>query len=283
MLGEILSIGAALMWSASTVFSAMALEEVDPFTANSFKTLFSAILMFFIALLSKANQGWPNTNPYGLFYVIIAAIIGYGIGDTCLFKSVTLIGVSRSYTVAYTSPLFVMLLAALFLAEPLLPKYLLGTVVIILGIVLASTSKDSKGRGDSKGLLFALAASLLWAVGTIFVAVGLREVDAVMANTFRYPLLFLFLFSISRPWKKKQNLSRRNLVLMAMSGVFGMVLGGLSFLLGVQLAGVSKATSLSSSSPVWASFMSILFLKEKFSWKVVLSSVVVVIGIYFLT
>ena len=269
------------MWATSTVFSAKALEEVDPFTANSLKTLFSSIMMFFIALISNANQGWPN--PYGLFYVIIAAIIGYGIGDTCLFKSLTLIGVSRAYTIAYTSPLFVMLLAAIFLAEPLVPKYLLGTVIVILGIVLASTRKNGKGKGESKGLLMALAASLLWAIGTIFVAVGLRDVDAVMANTFRYPLLFLFLFSISRPWRKKLNLSVRNLALMAMAGVLGMVLGGISFLLGVQLAGVTKATSLSSSSPVWASLMSTIFLKEKFSWKIVLSSIIVVLGIYFLT
>jgi len=269
------------MWAASTIFSAKALEDVDPFTANVVKTLFSSILMIFIALLTNANQGWPN--PYGLFYVVIAAIIGYGIGDICLFKSLTLMGVSRSYTVAYTSPLFVMLFASVFLTEPLLPRYLVGTVIIVLGIILASAHNGGKGKGDSIGILMALATSLLWAIGTIFVAIGLREVDALTANTFRYPLLFLFLSTISRPWKKKPKLSRRNLLFMAFSGVFGMVLGGVSFLLGVQLAGVTKATSLSSSSPVWASLMSVLFLKEKFSWKIILSSVVVVIGIYFLT
>jgi len=283
MLGEILSIGAALMWATSTVSSAKALEEVDPLTVNALKTLFSSVLMLFIALISTANQGLPNLNTYGLSLVIIAAIIGYGIGDTCLFKSLTLIGVSRSYTIGYSYPLFVMVFAALFLTEPLLPKNLLGTIIVILGIVLASSSKDAKGQGNSIGLLFALAASLLWAIGTIFVAIGLRDVDVIMANTFRYPLLFLFLFSVSRPWNRKRNMSGRNLSLIALSGVLGMVLGGISFLLGVQLAGVSKATSLSSSSPVWASLMSSLFLKEKFSWKIVLSSVIVVIGIYFLT
>jgi len=283
MLGEILSIGAALMWATSTVSSAKALEEVDPLTVNALKTLFSSVLMLFIALISTANQGLPNLNTYGLSLVIIAAIIGYGIGDTCLFKSLTLIGVSRSYTIGYSYPLFVMVFAALFLTEPLLPKNLLGTIIVILGIVLASSSKDARGQGNSIGLLFALAASLLWAIGTIFVAIGLRDVDVIMANTFRYPLLFLFLFSVSRPWNRKRNMSGRNLSLIALSGVLGMVLGGISFLLGVQLAGVSKATSLSSSSPVWASLMSSLFLKEKFSWKIVLSSVIVVIGIYFLT
>jgi len=269
------------MWATSTIFSAKALEDVDPFTANVYKTLFSSILMISIALLTNASQGWPNS--YALFYVVIAAIIGYGIGDICLFKSLTLIGVSRSYTVAYTSPLFVMLFASIFLAEPLLPQYLLGTVIIILGIMLASTHDGGKGKGDAVGILMALATSLLWAIGTILVAIGLREVDAFTANTYRFPLLFLFLFAISRPWKNKPKFNRRNLMFMAFSGVFGMVLGGVSFLLGVQLAGVSKATSLSSSSPVWASLMSVLFLKEKFSWKIILSSVVVVIGIYFLT
>ena len=269
------------MWAASTIFSAKALEDVDPFTANVIKTFFSSILMITITLLANVNHGWPNPN--GIFYVAIAAIIGYGIGDICLFKSLTLIGVSRSYTIAYTSPLFVMLFASMFLMEPLLPRYLTGTVIIILGIMLASARDGRNGKGDSMGILMALTTSLLWAIGTIFVAIGLRDVDALMANAFRYPILFLFLFTISRPWKRKLKLNRRNLLFMALSGVFGMVLGGVSFLLGVQLAGVSKATSLSSSSPVWASLMSIAFLKEKFSWKIILSSVLVVIGIYFLT
>jgi len=269
------------MWAASTIFSAKALEDVDPFTANVIKTFFSSILMITITLLANVNHGWPNPN--SIFYVAIAAIIGYGIGDICLFKSLTLIGVSRSYTIAYTSPLFVMLFASMFLMEPLLPRYLTGTVIIILGIMLASARDGRNGKGDSMGILMALTTSLLWAIGTIFVAIGLREVDALMANAFRYPILFLFLFTISRPWKRKLKLNRRNLLFMALSGVFGMVLGGVSFLLGVQLAGVSKATSLSSSSPVWASLMSIAFLKEKFSWKIILSSVLVVIGIYFLT
>jgi drug/metabolite transporter (DMT)-like permease len=283
VLGEILSIGAALMWAASTVSSAKALEEVDPLTANSMKTLFSSILMVFIALISNANRGWPDLNPYGLFFVMVAAIIGYGMGDTCLFKSLTLIGVSRSYTIGYSYPLFVLVLAALFLAEPLLSMNVVGTIIVILGIALVSTGKGDKVEGNSKGLLLALAASLLWAIGTIFVAIGLREVDVIMANTFRYPLLFLFLFAISQPWKRKPHLSGRNWALLAMSGVLGMVLGGISFLLGVQLAGVSRATSLSSSSPVWASLMSCLFLKEKASWRIILSSIMVVIGIYFLT
>jgi drug/metabolite transporter (DMT)-like permease len=283
MLGEILSIAAALMWAASTVFSAKALEETDPFTTNALKALFSSILMFFITLALGVDRGFSYPSIQGLFFVIMAAIIGYGIGDTCLFKSITLIGVSRAYTIAYTSPLFVLLLSAIFLGEPIYPNYLIGTVIIIAGIVLASTGKGDGGLRNSTGLLASFAAALLWAIGTIFVAMGLREVDVISANTFRYPFLFLFLFSFSQPWKKKLNLNRRNVALMAVSGALGMVIGGLAFLLSVQMSGAAKATSLSSSSPVWASLMSVLFLKEKLSWKLILSSVVVVVGIYFLT
>lgn len=284
MLGEVLSMVTALTWATSMILSADVLKEIDPLSVNAFRTLFSAILMLFIAFTMGEMQDFSGSSFSGLFYVILAAVIGIGVGDTCLLKGITLMGVSRSYTIAYTSPLFTMFLGTLFLGEPFHLRYLFGTVLIILGIVAVFANKvDQVDKiGISRGLLAAFAASILWSVGTILVAIGLRQVSPFFANAVRLPLLFVILILISQFWKKKLNLNRRNLGLLAMSGILGMVLGGMSFLFSVQLIGVSRATPLSASSPVWASLMSSIFLKEKVTWKVIMASIMVAVGIYFL-
>jgi drug/metabolite transporter (DMT)-like permease len=79
------------------------------------------------------------------------------------------------------------------------------------------------------------------------------------------------------------HITRRDLVLLALSGILGMTVAGVTFLFGIKLIGASKAVALSSSSPVWTSLFSILFLKEKVTLRVVASSILVVVGIYFLT
>lgn len=284
VLGEALSIVGALSWAASTVLLAETLKDIDPLSVNTLKTLFAVLSTLPIALVMGELQNLPNLSFYGFLFVTLAAIIGFGVGDTLLLKSINLIGVSRSYTIAYTYPLFTMVLAVLFLAEPFLLTYLLGTVMIFLGVVGVSVrNRTQTDDGNSKGVLAAFATAILWAVGTILVALGLNDMSTILANTVRFPLLLMFLLPVSKFWRKKLRLTRKDWVFLATSGILGMTLGGIAFLFSVQLIGASRATSLSSSSPVLASLMSSLFLKEKVTLRIIASSIMVVLGIYFLT
>ncbi|RLI47854.1 hypothetical protein DRO61_07320, partial [Candidatus Bathyarchaeota archaeon] len=216
-------------------------------------------------------------------YVIIAAIIGFGIGDTLIFRSIGLIGVSRSYTIGYSYPFFAIALATVFLGEPFLLRYIFGAVIIFLGIVNIVLERNvAFDKSNAKGFILAFAAAISWSIGTTLVALGLRTVNIIQANTIRFPLLFIFLFifSILRPGESRLN--KENLSLLLLSGILGMTIGGIVFLFSIQLIGVARAAPLSSSSPLWAAIMSSLYLKEKITWRVIMSSIMVAAGTYFL-
>lgn len=219
-----------------------------------------------------------------LFFLVLAAFIGFGIGDTLFFKSMTLIGVSKSYTIVYTHPLFTMIVATVFMGEPFLLQYAIGAVVIFLSVIIISLSGGNAIAQESlKGWTAAFGTAILWTIGIIFVSLGSKNVTVAFANAIRFFILFPFLAVLSRPWRNKHVLAKDNLVLLALSGILGMALGGVTFIHSIQLIGISRATSFSSSSPVLASAMSIFFLKEKVTWKIILASLLVVMGTYFLT
>ena len=283
MWGEILAVATSLMWAASTVLSAEALKKVDPIRSNTIKTLSSALLMFPIAFAAGEMNNLSEVSLYGLFLVIAAALVGFGIGDTLFLKSMTLIGVSRAYTSAYTYPLFTMIIAVTFLQEPFSLEALIGTILIVSSVILILTDSDGhQGEKNLKGFLMALGTSLTWAVGIILVALGVKEMGVILANALRYPVLFFFLLAVSKP-RKPWNIDKRSLLVLSASGALGMVIGGITFLYSLNIIGASRATPLSASSPVWAAIMSSLFLKEKVTPKILLAAVAVVIGIYFLT
>jgi len=216
--------------------------------------------------------------------VILAAIVGFGFGDTFLFKSIVLIGVSKAYTISFTSPLFTMILAVIFLNEPFLLKYLVGTLLIVVSLAIISLELEKeKGQKDIdfKGIMTAIAAAISWAVGTILVTLGLRNISVLLANAIRFPILAFFLLIISKP-REKREVTRGDLLLLSASGVIGMVLGGITFLLSIQLIGASRASPLNASSPVLASLMSRAFLREKVTVRLILSAILISIGIYFL-
>jgi len=282
MLGETLAILTAIMWAVSTVLSAKALKKVDPIRSNAIKTLSSALIMIPIALVTGDLSNLFNADLNALFLVVLAAMIGFGIGDTLLFKSIILMGVPRAYTIVYTSPLFTMIIAVIFLKEPFLLKYLIGTVLVVLSLIIISSEKDKNHRGISlKGATMALISALCWAIGTILVALGLKGISVFLANTIRFAVLALFLFLVSKPGKKWE-IAGKDLAVLSASGIIGMVLGGITFLFSLQMIGASRATPLSSSSPIWASIISSIFLKEKVTIRLLFSSIIVTLGIYFL-
>lgn len=282
MLGEALALSTALIWAVSTVLSAEALKKVEPILANAVKTFFSTLAMLPIAFAVGELNNLPQVNLQALLLVVLAAIIGMGIGDTLLFKSIVLIGVSRAYTIAYTSPLFTMVIAVLFLGEPFHLRCLVGTILIVLSIVMVSMeSNKSSGRINFLGVLTAVATAFTWAIGTALVTLGLKDISVILANSLRFPVLSFFLFLISRP-RKKWNLEKRDLAVLSASGILGMVVGGITFLSSIQFIGASRASSLGASAPIWVSIISSIALKEKVTPRLFLSSITVVIGIYFL-
>jgi len=146
MIGEALAILSALMQAISTMLSAEALKNVDPFWSNVIKSLASAIVMFPIIAVTGFLFGCVNVRIDALFFVILAAIIGFGFGDTFLFKSIILIGVSRAYTISFTSPLFTMILAVIFLNETFLLKCLIGAIFIVISLAILSSELEKEGQ-----------------------------------------------------------------------------------------------------------------------------------------
>lgn len=284
VLGELFSIAAAFLWAGSTIVAAKTLKRISPLTANAVRTSSASISMFLVALVMGGLTDLFRSDLYGSLMVIGAALVGFGLGDTCLYRSIGLVGVSRSYTIGYSYPFFVMAFATLLLGETLLPKHLVGSAMVFVGIATIFVDRGVKleQEGRKKGLALAILTAILWSIGTTLVAIGLRTVSIIQANTMRFPLLSLVLIAASKLQSRRSNLDRRTLGLLVLSGVLGMTLAGVVFLLSIQLIGVSRAAPLSSSSPVWAALMSSVFLKEKISLRIVTSTLIVVAGTFLL-
>lgn len=284
VLGELFSIAAAFLWAGSTIVAAKTLKRISPLTANAVRTSSASISMFLVALVMGGLTDLFRSDLYGSLMVIGAALVGFGLGDTCLYRSIGLVGVSRSYTIGYSYPFFVMAFATLLLGETLLPKHLVGSAMVFVGIATIFVDRGVKleQEGRKKGLALAILTAILWSIGTTLVAIGLRTVSIIQANTMRFPLLSLVLIAASKLQSRRSNLDRRTLGLLVLSGVLGMTLAGVVFLFSIQLIGVSRAAPLSSSSPVWAALMSSVFLKEKISLRIVTSTLIVVAGTFLL-
>ena len=133
--GVLACLAAALCYGFAASYTTRFLKGVDPIALAA-----GAITASAIVLLPLAVYAWPATPisaaswaaaiALALFCTGLAYIIFYGLIDR--------VGATRSITVTFLVPLFGILWGLLFLHEPVSPRMLGATAIVLLGTLLAT-------------------------------------------------------------------------------------------------------------------------------------------------
>jgi drug/metabolite transporter (DMT)-like permease len=268
--------------------------KFQPMNLNLLRCLAASIFFWMIIPFYPGTKALTQTPSTPLLYLILSAVIGIAVGDTMYFRGLRLINVTLAFPIAQSAmPLMTLGAAVLFLGEPITWSFALGTVLVLGGIYLIITPQGKtrlllRGRSlEKKGAsisLILLAASL-WAISISFLKVGLQQVNLILANGIRLPiasLLMMILVLMQNPNRQLARPRFRHISLGAFGGLLAFGIGGILFLWAIQTAGVGKAAVLTSSAPLFGLPLSVVYLKEEVTRKIILGTVLVVSGIIFL-
>lgn len=139
-----------------------------------------------VVVLVRRARGGSLVLPRGRAAVLVAlygaAWFGY---YTVLFNAAERhLDAGTTALLVNTSPLMVAVLAGLVLREGISRQHLAGLAVAFVGVaaIAWSTSSGAQGAHDVIGVLFALGAAGLYALGVVVQKVALRSVDSVTAT-----------------------------------------------------------------------------------------------------
>jgi drug/metabolite transporter (DMT)-like permease len=94
----------------------------------------------------------------------LAGFLAPGFSQILFTRSIKEVGVSRTSVTAGTAPLFAVAIAFTFLGEPVVAALVAGALLIVAGGAVLAGERDRPGHLRARGLLFALAAAILFAV-----------------------------------------------------------------------------------------------------------------------
>jgi drug/metabolite transporter (DMT)-like permease len=180
--GEIMALLAAFIFSWTSIFFTTAGQRLGVTTVNLLR-LPGATLCLALTHLALFGRLWPaGLSWQDTVWIGLSGIIGLAIGDSALFKAFTLVGPRRSMTLMALAPVFTVILAWILLGEQLGLWALLGIVVVIGGVILATVGKSNDqgefGKLPAKvlrlGLLLALVASAGQGLGSAFAKLGMN-------------------------------------------------------------------------------------------------------------
>ena len=153
-----------LGWGFNWPMMKLAVNEVPVLSFRALCLGVGAASMFAIARVSRQimvpkRQEWPQLFATSLLNVTAwNVLITYG---------VLLLPAGRSVILAYTMPLWVALLSAPVLHEPLTPRRTLGVALGMTGMLVLIGGELTALRAAPTGTLLVIGAAVSWAVGTV--------------------------------------------------------------------------------------------------------------------
>tara|TARA_B100000886_G_C20372488_1_gene470238 strand:+ start:584 stop:1246 length:663 start_codon:yes stop_codon:yes gene_type:complete len=132
--GIILSLIAALCWGFSVTLLKPATAHMSAIQANAIRMPLIALLLFVVRVLPSGNEHLRGIRVRSLLIVSATGLLGMGVGAYLLIYAITQDDPAKIVTLTSISPLFGMLLAAVFLRERVTLPIALGVVLCMGGV-----------------------------------------------------------------------------------------------------------------------------------------------------
>ncbi|MBW6410787.1 DMT family transporter [Clostridium weizhouense] len=296
--GVMCAISSAISWGAYTVLMGIILAMTPfvkteqalvlaPIITAFLHDSFSAIWTFiYLGFRKQLKNFFKAVKTKSALWVVLGALLGGPVGMTGYLLSVKYIGPSYTAIISSLYPAVGALLATVVLKEKINKKAWIGLIVAIIGVsVLGYTSVSTSV--NPVGFLFALLCVFGWGSECVICAYGMKgdEVTSEFALQIRQFTSAVVYGLIIVPIVGGIGLSfdiLRNSVIFWIGGTaLVATISYLCYYTAIYKIGPTRAMGLNITYVVWAIIFDKIFLGSEISLLTVLSSILVIGGVYF--
>jgi drug/metabolite transporter (DMT)-like permease len=305
-LGELISIGVAFSWTATALLSEFGSKRMGNLVLNVLRMMLAllfALVMFWVVTGSPLPLS-GSMEAYG--WMLLSGLVGYVIGDYCLFQCYIIIGSRFGQLFMTLAPLAAAFTAWISLGEQMTAMSILAMLVTLAGIAISVLGRGEHHRVSLKlplnGVLFAIGAAVCQGVGLVLSKIGMNYYEASMdgqqaawllpfsANFFRciagligFTLLLYYKEGL-RPLREALQ-DKVDMTTASTTTIFGPFVGVGFSLMAVQYTGAGVASTLMALTPIIIILPSYWLFRQPITLKGVLGALISVVGVslFFLT
>jgi drug/metabolite transporter (DMT)-like permease len=288
-LGELAALGTAVCWTASSLAFTAAGRRIGSLSLNLIR-LWMALP--FLVLMCWARRGVPlptDASPRAWAWLSVSGMVGFVLGDLCLFRALLLIGPRLAMLVMALAPPITAVIGWLWLDERLAATDLAGMALTLVGIawVVLERQRDDAGVARTPslaGIGLAVVGAVGQAVGLVLSKIGMRDYDPFAATQIRVIagiVGFSLIFSVLRWWGRLLESFNEpaGLGFAALGAFAGPSLGVSLSLLAIRHTQTGIAATIMALVPVLLIPAVVVLHREKVSARAVLGALVAVAGV----
>ncbi|MFB3887302.1 MAG: EamA family transporter [Thermodesulfobacteriota bacterium] len=229
-----------------------------------------------------------------IYIFILAGILAPGCARTLSYKGLETLGMSISIPIVNAESLFSVLMALIFLKEPMNLAIGTGILSVVTGIVLLSYETDRKKREESskkihyRYLFYPITASIFYGVSVFLRKLGLNIVGspilgATLTLGTSWCLVTVFLFTSGNA-KELLQVKKQSFIYFVIGGVLTCI-GWLALFSALNIGKVIIVSTIATSYSLVTLVLSYLFLRrvERLSLKIVVATILIVGGVIVLS
>ena len=178
-----------LIWGITWPVMKIALNEIPPLTMRGTAAVLGAVTYFALCVVMRRSLRIPSLKIWG--HVLVAALLN--IVAFSLFSAFAQLAAttSRVAILAYTMPIWAVLLAWAFLGER--PSRIQATALLLCATGLAILIYPLTTHGVPLGIAFALAVGVCWAGGTVYLKWAHIEADQMGVGSWQMTIATIVL------------------------------------------------------------------------------------------
>ena len=136
LVGDLLTLGAAVLWAVYTVVGTSMLRRVDPLQATAWAVLGGTLFLLPFGAWEMATMPPPVVSPAAVVGIIYSGALAAAVANVLVFHAIRLVGPARVTVSQFLVPAGAVVLGAILLQEPVGPAQIVGGAVIVLGVWL---------------------------------------------------------------------------------------------------------------------------------------------------
>lgn len=308
--GELIALTVAVSWTACAMFAEVASKRMGSLPLNVIRMTLSLLML---AIVMQVFTGSPfplYADKETWLWMSLSGLVGYVLGDFCLFNSYILIGSRFGQLLMTLSAPAAALFGWLLIGETMSWLALLGMAITITGISLSIFGKHQTEDADggmtnmklpAKGIFFGVCAGLGQGIGLVLSAKGLICYDRSLsangitdstilflvpfASTAMRAITGLIGFSIWTALKGQMQQLRtavtdhRTMLFALAATITGPFVGVSLSLMATQYTSTGIAQTIMATTPVLILLPSYLFFKQHITVREILGAVIAVVGV----
>jgi drug/metabolite transporter (DMT)-like permease len=136
LVGDLLTLAAALCWSLYTVFGAVILRRHSPLRATTWAIVSGTLFMAPIGLAQLVTIDPGRVGLDVVVAILYAGSLAAGLSNVVVFQGLKMLGPTRVTAFQFLVPPLAVVLAAIFLGEAIRPVQIAGGAIILAGVAL---------------------------------------------------------------------------------------------------------------------------------------------------